>query len=397
MSVHTSEERGGGEFANVDMLKALASRGARCTLLTNQVGLSTGAAGVAERAIDLGPKLSTRTRLTSLRRFPPGLARLRSALQALAPVDVLVVHFKKEQFMASLLPRSLAPRVMWAEWGPLPEPMRTGPARVLYVNASRRADTILAVSESTRASLIDVGVSAGKLTVVPPFTDVNTAVFDPGARRRLRTEWGVSDDTFVVGCVSRLNHVKRNDVVIDALAHLPENVVLVLAGDGPDEAALRARAAPYGARVRFLPNPRGHVGQVLSACDIQAFAPQPLEGLPRAIVFGQLTERPVIATAPQGTELIVAGTGTVLTGDRAHDPRALAVELERYREDPALRAREGTAGRRHVLGQVDPTRITDRLEAIVSATVRGRGGVSLDSLGTARRPTAAGALSMVEA
>jgi glycosyltransferase involved in cell wall biosynthesis len=212
------------------------------------------------------------------------------------------------------------------------------------VLASRRARLIVAVSESTRESLIEAGVPSRKVVVIHNIVDGEEVRFDADARARNRRDWQLGEQSFVVGVVSRLSASKRNDVVIDALAYLPENVALVIAGEGDDEARLRARAAPYGDRVKFLPNPRGYVQEVLSACDVVAFAPQEQEGAPRAIIFGQLCERPVIATAPEGAHgMVVPGTGSIVSP--AHDARAVAACIERYREQPKLRELEGAAGR----------------------------------------------------
>ena len=91
-----------------------------------------------------------------------------------------------------------------------------------------------------------------------------------------------------MGCISRFQRRKRNDVVIDAMADLDGDVLLVIAGEGDQEAVLRERAAPYGDRIRFAPNVRGHVEAFLSACDVLVFAPSPTEGEPRVIVMAQL-------------------------------------------------------------------------------------------------------------
>jgi glycosyltransferase involved in cell wall biosynthesis len=116
--------------------------------------------------------------------------------------------------------------------------------------------------------------------------------------------------------------------------------------------------------VRFIPTPRGHVHEVLSACDVQVFAPQPLEGAPRSIVFGQLTERPVIATAAMGAEdMVLPETGTIVKIE--HDARALAACLDEYRADPERRAREGAAGRRHALMHHDGHTVGDAVTRLV--------------------------------
>ena len=139
------------------------------------------------------------------------------------------------------------------------------------------------------------------------------------------------------------------------------DVLLVLAGEGDEEAALRERAAPHGERVRFAPNVRGHVEAFLSACDVLVFAPSPTEGAPRVIVMAQLVGVPVIATDAEGAdELVPPGTGTICSP--SHDPGSLAAALAVYRDDPERRRREGAAGREATLVRHDPERTLQAVE-----------------------------------
>ena len=55
------------------------------------------------------------------------------------PYDVLLVHYKKEQLMAPLLPARLRATWCWAEWGPVPYPLRGGLPCQAYLRAGRRA------------------------------------------------------------------------------------------------------------------------------------------------------------------------------------------------------------------------------------------------------------------
>ncbi len=369
LSVQTSSERGGAEYANVELLDALRAEGMQVRLLTDQPALASGT-DVPVTAIRLGPKLGRRTAARVALGFPLWLWRLRRALRrAVAedgPIDILLLHFKKEQLMSALLPRSLTGSVVWAEWGRLPAPMASGPGRRAYLAAARRARSIVGVSESTRGSLLQAGVPVEKVDVIQYMLDGRELAFDAEARERYRDEWGAGEDTFVLGCVSRMNAAKRNDVIVDALAHLPEGVLLVFAGEGDGESALRARAARYGGRVRFLPTPRGYVQEVLSGCDVTVFAPQKFEGAPRSIVFGQLAGRPVVATAPEGAEgMVLPGTGTIVAPH--NDPRALARCLEEYRLDPERRAREGAAGRALALKLYDRPVVLERWSARLRA------------------------------
>lgn len=353
VSVQTTAERGGAEYANVDMLDALADRGAQATLLTNLPDLADGT-GVTVRPIDLGPKLGRRSLARVAAGMLPWTVRLRRALRreaAAAPIDCTLLHFKKEQFMTPLLSRRVAGRIVWAEWGPLPGPLTRAPFRQIYRLAARSADHILAVSENTADSLHAIGIPADRITVVPPVVPAHRLRFDPLKRARQRAEWGASDGTFVIGCVSRLSNSKRVDVLIDALDHLDGDVLVVVGGSGEALPRLQAAAAAHPGRVRFEPSVRGRVVEVLSACDVQVFAPQPQEGLPRSLALGMLMERPIVATADNGTAGLLAPEAIV---SPAHDPAALARTLDAYRADPARRRREGAALRRRALERFDP-------------------------------------------
>lgn len=366
-SIQTTRERGGAEYANVDLLDALAARGHDVVLITNVPDIATGTR-VRVREARLGPKLSRRSLLAVAAMAPLIFLRLARAVRAERP-SVLLLHFKKEQLLCSLLPRRLAPAIVWAEWGPVPPPMRRGPARALYALAARRADKVISVSRGTRDTVVAAGVPGEKVEVVPNLVDVHAVGFDHSARARLRAAWGADEQTMVVGCISRFQKRKRNDVVIDAMAHLDGDAKLVLAGEGDQEADLRARAAPHGDRVRFEPNVRGHVEEFLSACDVLVFAPSPTEGEPRVIVMAQLVGVPVIATHPEGAEgLIAPGAGMIVSP--AHEPRALARALAEYRDDPDRRRREGAAARQSTLASHEPERT---LEAVERLLADGRG------------------------
>jgi glycosyltransferase involved in cell wall biosynthesis len=360
VSIQTTNERGGAEYANVDLLEALRRRGHDVLLLTNVPDIAAETQ-VPVLPIDLGPKLAKRSARQVVLSAPRTLWRLSRALRASEPVGATFLHFKKEQLLCSLLPRRVVGEIVWAEWGPVPPRLRRGLPRLLYALAARRTRKILAVSEGTRRTVVAAGVPAWKVEVVPNLVDVDEVAFDAAARERLRREWGATERTLVVGCISRFQQRKRNDVVIDAMAHLDGDVLLVLAGEGDEEAALRERAAPSGDRIRFAPNVRGHVEAFLSACDLLVFAPSPTEGAPRVIVMAQLVGIPVVATDPEGAEgLIPPGGGTIVSP--SHDPGALARVLAVYRDDAERRRREGEIARDATRESHDPERTLQVVE-----------------------------------
>lgn len=365
VSVMTSDSRGGGEFAAVWLLDSLVDRGYAAVMLTDQPEIGLGSR-VQTEAIDLGPKLSMRSLARLGATWPLQLIRLRSALAAQRPYDVLMVHYKKEQLLSAMLPRSLRATLVWAEWGPVPHPMRSGPARLAYLTASRRARAVLAVSAGTRRSLTEVGVPPAKVEVVPNAVRGESIRFLPEARARLRVELGIPADAFVVGCVSRLHPKKRNEVIVEAVGRLDEAVHLIIAGDGEAEADLRARARPLGERAHFIPTPGEAIAEVLSAFDVSIFSPSPTEGAPLAVILAMLVERPCLATGREGVEdMIAPGTGAIAL--REHDPQALAELIEPYLHDPELRASQGRAARELALERYGAASVGLRVARIIDA------------------------------
>ncbi|GAA4915478.1 glycosyltransferase involved in cell wall biosynthesis [Actinomycetospora succinea] len=340
VSVMTTHAAGGAEFASIEMLDALAEDGHETVVLTNRPDLGRGTR-VTVRSVDLGPKLSVRSWRALVLKAPKIVLELREALRREAPFDVLLVHYKKEQLLAALLPRRVAPRIVWAEWGPVPYPLRRGLPRLLYLAAARRAAAVLAISEGTRQSVTDVGVPAEKVTVVPNVMRTDELGFTAAGRARVRLGLGIPDDAFVVGCVSRFHPKKRNDVVVDAVAALDDpRVHLLLAGDGETEFDLRARGRVLGERLHIVPTPGDDVADVLSATDVSVFCPSPTEGAPRAVILAMLAGRACVSTGREGVhDLIPQDGGRICSPE--NDVEALRGVLAEYRDDLDLRERHG--------------------------------------------------------
>ena len=344
VSVMTTDSSGGAEFAALEMLEALRQRGNDTVMLSDMPGIGRDTA-VTVKPIALGPKLSTRTWMGLVLRWPLLLTRLRRALEQEAPYDVLMVHYKKEQLLVRHLMPELARTVVWAEWGPVPFPLRKGYPRRAYLDAAARAVLVMAVSEGTRRSVTEVGVDPGKVRVVPNVLRTDEIQYTQAGRERVRAQLGISADAFVVGCISRFHFKKRNDVVVEAVKALEDpRVHLILAGDGETEAQLRALAEPLGEHAHFISTPGSEVPEVLSAFDVSVFCPSPTEGAPRAVILGMLASRPCLATGAEGvSDMISEEIGGIASPE--NDPLSLKALLERYLDDPARVEREGSAAR----------------------------------------------------
>jgi glycosyltransferase involved in cell wall biosynthesis len=370
VSVMTTNSLGGAEFAAVELLDALVARGHEAVMLSNDRRIVRDSA-VEAREVELGPKLARASWPGLVARWPALRHRLRNALEAEWPYDVLLVHYKKEQLLAATLPRRLRRTVAWAEWGPVPYELRRGLPRSMFLAAARRASVVMAVSPGTGASLEDVGLPGGRVHVVPNAMRTDEIRFDSEGRRRVRAALDIPADAFVVGCISRFHHKKRNDVVIDAVHRLDGAAHLILAGAGDTEPDLRERAAALGPRAHFVPTPGADVGHVLSAFDVAVTCPSPTEGAPRAVILAMLVERPSLATSAEGMDgLLTDDVGGILVPE--NDPEALAARLGDLARDEERRRREGARARRLAVERFDSRKVAEQAEALLAGAADGR-------------------------
>jgi len=224
------------------------------------------------------------------------------------------------------------------------------------------------VSESTKNSLIEAGLSAQKIAVLPNALQTAAINFCSQGRTRIRQQLGINDHTFLVGCISRFNSKKRNDVVIDAVKQLEVNTHLLLAGDGETETELRKYSAPLSNRIHFLPTPKSEIADVLSACDLMVFCPSPTEGAPRAVILALLTQRPCIATDSEGvSSLLTDGIGQIISPP--NDPIALAEAIAAYASDPERLATEGSLARQYATAAYDASVVGSLAEDLFAQAV----------------------------
>ncbi|KXV71988.1 glycosyltransferase [Acetobacter cerevisiae] len=143
--------------------------------------------------------------------------------------------------------------------------------------------------------------------------------------------------------LGRLHTNKAFDVLIRAMAHLP-GVWLVIAGEGPERAALEDLAHKEGVADRVLmPGWATHPGGLIRACTALV-CPSRHEPLGNVVIEGFSAQKPVVAAASQGpTELIRSGENGLLAP--VEDDRTLARQLAAVLEDPVRASKLAAAGR----------------------------------------------------
>jgi glycosyltransferase involved in cell wall biosynthesis len=174
-------------------------------------------------------------------------------------------------------------------------------------------------------------LGARRAVLVP--NGVDRALFHPDDRIAARRALGLPEDDRIVLFVGQLDREKGVFDLIEAFEALREertsSAHLVIVGEGPEEAAVRAEALrlgamPSAARGRVVVTgvrPLGEVARHLAACDLLAL-PSWAEGMPNVVLEALASGRPVVATCVGGIPDAVAHGSTGLLV-RPRDPEAL--------------------------------------------------------------------------
>ncbi len=318
--LHTIGEMGTGGAES--LVVELVERGA-------DVGWVSEVASAGGRREDqlVGAGRARAHRVPLSRRRPDGLARAfratRRAIQSADP-DVVIAHNVGVTAATWLALRSLrhhAPMITIFH-GVAAEDYRHS-ARLL----SRAPNAVVTVSQTIRARLDGAGMRARETVVIPNAVSPVTLP----ERSVAREELGLPQDIPVALCVARLVDQKRHDVLLRAWAQVRPPAVLLLAGDGPNRAAIEALRSDLdlGERVRVL-GVRSDIPRLLAAADLTTLSSD-WEGLPVAVLESMASARAVVATSVDGVAEVLQFGGGLLVPPR--DPAALAEALNTLLDD----------------------------------------------------------------
>lgn len=307
--------------------------------------------------------------------------QLRALIRAWRP-DVVHTHSSK----AGILGRGAA----WAEKVPvivhtihgLPfHPYQSWIKNAAYVRAERwaakRCHAIVSVADA-----MTVAARAHKIGTPDQFITIRSGMeIEPwlhaqSDRARIRQRFGWDDETLVFGTVARLSELKGHDDLIDAFTPLlraesKPKVALLWIGDGWLRERLFERLKKSGIADRVartgLVDP-SEIPSLLSAVDVLVH-PSYREGLPRAVVQGSLSGKPVIAYDVDGAcEVCKTNETGILV--KAGDCVALRAAAERLIAHPSERIAMGERGRTFVQHDFDWRTMVDQLEALYARIAR---------------------------
>ncbi len=236
-------------------------------------------------------------------------------------------------------------------------------ARKLNRRMWHRVDAGIAISEAVRQFILRTeGAPPQKVCTIHYGLDPQTVSAPPNARARLRAELGLAQEALLVGSVCRLIPVKRIQDALRGFAAVAREFPqahYVVAGTGPQEAALRRLAHKLGleGRAHFL-GWRNDPIAVFAALDV-LLAPSQREGFGLVFLEAMALGVPIVATRVSAIPEVVADgeTGWLVP---PRSPAAIAEALRAALGDPAERRARGQAGRRRLEARFTVRRMVER-------------------------------------
>jgi len=196
------------------------------------------------------------------------------------------------------------------------------------VNALRRVDAVLAVSQDLRRNLLQLGIDDSKIHVV--YTGVDPNLFCAGDRAEARRRLGIALDQKAILYVGNLIPLKGLRVLLDALnkiGNASPNVHAYIVGNGPERPVLEQRAAQLGlsARIHFCGSLRHEqLPDYYRAADVTVLASRS-EGIPNVLRESLACGTPFVATRVGGIPEISTSSANRLVN--VDDPDELAAAL----------------------------------------------------------------------
>lgn len=246
----------------------------------------------------------------------------------------------------------------------------------------RQAHAVTACSPQLYEGAVALGADVQRTHLL--LWGADPARFDPSQappRSVLRAQIGLPEDAPVVLSLGRLVKKKGVEYLVQALPALREhipNVLVVIAGDGPEREPLEQLAVHLGVResVRFVGAVLWqHVPAYLHASDVFVVPSVVdesgnLDGLPTTILEAMAAAKPVVASAVAGIPLVVEHEKTGLLVPQ-RDPHALAAALTALLQDEQSRVRLGNAARQRVETELNWDRVAQFFTQLYEEAQRG--------------------------
>ena len=171
--------------------------------------------------------------------------------------------------------------------------------RVLVQQVLKRADAVIAVSQSLKNVMVDLGCEEEKITVIRNGVDPQKFKLEPQAAAREKL--GLPPSPPLILSIGVLTDNKGFRILIDAIARLRRHqpdAVLVIIGEGEDRRRLENQIRRLGLEKNVLlavAYPNAELGSWYNAADVFCLASE-IEGCPNVLLEAMACGCPVIST-----------------------------------------------------------------------------------------------------
>lgn len=337
--------------------------------LDGRDGLRIDVAGPGDLPVSMGePVLEVVIPDGPVRGHPGAIKRLRSII-ARGRYDMVHAHGLRAGIDASLAVRGRLGRdgtrvpVLVSVHNLIRPDILGGPRALVYRRAEglavRMSDRTFApsieIADHLRATVTDAGAKIEVLHL-----GVGAAPAGLPSAGAMRRQLGLAADEQLVVTTARLSPQKALDVMLEALARLPGNVVLAILGDGPLEGELRSLAARLGVadRARFL-GWQDEVAGYVAAADVFCLSSK-WEAVALAVQEAVVLGTPVVTTDVGGMGELISDriSGRLVPSG---DPAALASALAEVLASREKGARYAAAARTRLASDFSTEAMLDRL------------------------------------
>jgi glycosyltransferase involved in cell wall biosynthesis len=264
-------------------------------------------------------------------------------------IRIVHPHGYRTDVLAYLATRRLPVIVVTTHHGWIRNNSRQELMARMALQVCRLLDGVEVVSRRLLDDLPGVVVRDGRAEVV--HNAIVLGDYAPaGVGADVRHELSLPPDAELLGVVGRLSVEKGClDMIVafEILAASRPRLHLAFAGEGPQLAELRARAAqgPAGDRIHFV-GYQASVRRFYEAIDVLV-SPSHTEGISNAILEGMVVGRPIVATRVGGTPELVEDLSSALLVESKRPPE-LAAAIARVLAEPPLRRSLVEGARRRV-------------------------------------------------
>ncbi|MEA1884582.1 MAG: glycosyltransferase family 4 protein [Thermotogota bacterium] len=204
------------------------------------------------------------------------------------------------------------------------------------------ASKIIAISRKVKESLLEIGVAADKIQVIPNAVDLDEFNLDISGKP-YRDEIGVADGEFLIGVVGRITPHKGQDIFIQAIPDIlnffPNAKFTIIGEDTTSNGDFIIQLQQLAAELKletkvYFSAFKANVPQIMKALDVLV-VPSLSEPFGRVVIEAMAAKTPVVASRVGGIpDIIKDGVNGILVPLK--NPKAISEAVIRLLSDKDL-------------------------------------------------------------